>query len=226
MGPATFRPVAQRHRPTSAQAIRIAHAASAVLISLAACSSRTADPAQSQDAGADGGASDAAPDSGGTGGQSGGPCSGATCLPDEFCDWSYDWCTEKQIGTEGACRSRMTSCSATPVCACDGHVYETECAAYAAGVDIAGATPGGNRCWASEMPPGTFPCGPWYCEASTSYCYYGQGDRGDRSAECRSLPAACNGVGSCACLPVSSEAQCMTVEGNGTSGLLVQEFLQ
>lgn len=183
-----------------------------------ACSGSNADSDGKQDA-----ASDAA-GAGGSGGQTTGPCSGSTCSETEFCDWNYDWCIEQQTGTHGSCRPRNGSCVSDPVCGCDGTVYLTECAAHAAGVDIAGALPGGNRC--SETPVGTFPCGPWFCNASISYCRYREGDSGDRQVECRALPATCNGAGSCACLPPPSLGKCMTVQGNGVAGVLLLEWSQ
>lgn len=68
------------------------------------------------------------------------PCggiTGRTCGPDEYCDFLG---AQECGGTDamGVCRPRPEWCepASTPVCGCDGTVYESECSANAAGFDI------------------------------------------------------------------------------------------
>ncbi|MCC6668246.1 MAG: hypothetical protein IT375_31165 [Polyangiaceae bacterium] len=207
MGPARRGCDRRRHGPSSWLIACVALAL--------ACSGET--KSEGQTGGAGGSATGGAAGSGGGAGT--GPCSGETCTAQEFCDWQYDYCHGKPGYYSGACVSRNTGCSATPVCACDGQVYPTACAAHAAGYDLSGADPGKHSCSGAYTPAGTFPCGPWYCDAAKSYCYHGLGDMSDRKSECRDLPAACGGVASCDCLPPLGE--CLPVQGKGVTGYML-----
>lgn len=80
---------------------------------------------------------------------------GATCVvPDHRCSDSI---------RVGACVGPSPCASTTPACGCDGVTYTSECAARAAGVDV-------DADGACPAPPGTFECGPWFCQQATQQC--------------------------------------------------------
>ncbi|MFT3765414.1 MAG: hypothetical protein QM820_07865 [Minicystis sp.] len=163
---------------------------------------------------------------GGSGNDGGGePCGLDGCPDNQFCDYDYQWCGTPGFGEEGAfCKDRSADCKADiPVCGCDGKLYESQCAAQAAGTDIGGGHVGVELCDHALTPQGRFACGPWFCDAATTYCKYIEGDQGDRWMSCEPLPAACNGVGSCACIPAPTEGSCEMVDGNGVTGFVYYE---
>ncbi|MEZ4222957.1 MAG: hypothetical protein R3B13_18585, partial [Polyangiaceae bacterium] len=175
------------------------------------------------------GASGGTGNGGGTGGES--PdwpsCGKEVCGAEEFCDFMYDFCSIRPDQGGGpdlsrSCKKRDSTCdSATPVCGCDGVTYASQCAAQQAGVDIGGPVPGeSSKC--AVILPGHFPCGPLFCDASTSYCRYRYGDAGDRFVECVDWPPNC--AGTCACVP-KPVLQCLTVPGNGVTGVVDYSFM-
>src|SRR5213076_390582 len=91
----------------------------------------------------------------------------------------------------GACRARPRACDGpdSPVCGCDGHVYASECAASAAGVDL--AVNGG--CDRARTPRDFIACGARFCDARRSYCEIVLSDVVDPSTDytCKPLPPAC-----------------------------------
>jgi hypothetical protein len=171
--------------------------------------------------GADGGGGSAEPGLGEA-------CVADSCSEDQFCDDPYHRCGghSEDGSTFGSCALRSIECpQGVPVCGCDGQVYADACLAYEAGLDIHGREPGDSACGDELTPAGRFACGPWYCDASTSYCFYGIGDTEDLDVECRELPDDCAGVGSCDCVPANSLAECELVEGNGVTGVSITEDL-
>jgi hypothetical protein len=79
-------------------------------------------------------------------------------------------------------------------------VYDTECAAHAAGVDL--DVNGACR----ERVADWMPCGPRFCDAKTSYCELVLSDVAELPTDhtCKPLPTACLDAAaarSCACFP-------------------------
>ena len=83
------------------------------------------------------------------------PCPGGlVCVyPDHGCE---------QTTRVGTCQGEQP-CAATPSCGCDKLTYPSECAARKAGVDVAADKP-------CTAPPGTFDCGPYFCQTATEQC--------------------------------------------------------
>lgn len=126
---------------------------------------------------------------------------GAGCLADQFCELTPHLCGKgKKAGT---CRPKPLTCDGAraPVCACDGKVYDSACAAHAAGVDL--NVNGGCK----EPVADWLACGAHYCDARTSYCEIFLSDVFDLPTDyfCRPLPASCApGDGAsrgCECFP-------------------------
>jgi hypothetical protein len=151
-----------------------------------------------------------------------GPCLGSdVCGPGRYCSFSPALCGRGP--TPGSCKLRPASCTGdyAPVCACDGKVYDDECAAHLAGhdLDVTG------RCEA--VIPDWAPCGPRYCDARTSYCeiYLSDVFEIPTTYTCRPLPEACRpgagaardggaGAGAaptCSCFP--AETPCLSFCG-------------
>lgn len=153
------------------------------------------------------------------------------CDVNAICGDPYHHCSASEpaecIQVPGECPSDVL-----PSCGCDGHVYSSECEAHRAGVDLDWDT----RCGASAGPPGTIPCGPYYCDASTTYCHRTT-PRCYETAECRPLPAACSSSSpTCGCVhepdewcsetldspaQIGKHCECSLVDGNGATGLEV-----
>lgn len=173
------------------------------------------------------GASGASGQSGaaGTGGQGGGggsggegsPCGGITglqCGAAFYCDYPLDNCGEGDA--DGVCKARPQGCpnNYDPVCACGGTVAGNECGAFADGKDL----------WSKggcTAPEGLIACGAKFCQAASQYCQHTTSDVGSLPDDyiCRELPAACGGVGTCACLagePCIGSDLCTEANGGAT----------
>jgi Kazal-type serine protease inhibitor domain len=153
----------------------------------------------------------------------GAPClSNATCVPAEHCVFQPGLCGRGP--TPGQCRARPATCarSFSPVCGCDGQIYDGECAARAAGVDL-DVTGGCKKVildWA--------PCGARYCDVRTTYCeiYLSDVFEIPTTYTCRPLPLACRpaAVGAaapgCDCFPPKTpcHAFCGPLPTGGLTG--------
>ncbi len=156
--------------------------------------------------GVDGGTADAALDAGHEDATSavdasgvGAACGGAgdpACSADTYCEWSDNLCGSR---THGACatipRGVLCAISAAPVCGCDGNNYPGACEASQAGVDVSSNA-------SCPEPAGMFRCGWSYCQHDVDYCHAQVGGAVSNPGNyvCDPLPAACNGVSSCACV--------------------------
>jgi hypothetical protein len=122
------------------------------------------------------------------------PCGGLEgirCVAGGYCQMPYNTCDGPEMGVchdLGLCDS-----TSTPVCGCDGEIYDGYCLAAVVGADELG------RCTPRE---GTFACGSGFCDLATEYCivaYFAETPDLPRHG-CEALPAACNGTASCDCL--------------------------
>lgn len=148
-------------------------------------------------------------ETGGTGGTGGGGAAtggtstslGKTCTDNaecgagELCDWAF--CGDGQCG---ACEGAKMECSVgrkdcndkdRPVCACDGNVYATECAANAAGQRAM------TEQGACTPPAGTFACRAHFCAIDTEACVIEDGL--GQFDHCVPLDGSC-APDDCACL--------------------------
>ncbi|WP_437931529.1 hypothetical protein WMF37_20480 [Sorangium sp. So ce291] len=134
-------------------------------------------------------------------------CSGAICADDEFCYYPPGACG----GKDGACLLRPTTCQDdTQVCACDGGAYASACEAQRAGQSVAA----GEACAADAAPPGTFPCGSYFCRSADQYCEildepHEEPFKPPPQLFCHPIPASCMPDPSCDC--VSEAAGSMSV---------------
>lgn len=122
-------------------------------------------------------------------------CGGDQCDANDYCDFSLDSCAATADSTASCAVIPPGDCTAggdSPVCGCDGQVYDNIICAQQGGTDVSfagGCTP----------PAGTFACGHTFCDPSTSYC----DTREAPTAICMALPAACTANGAtptCDCL--------------------------
>ncbi|MEZ4297570.1 MAG: hypothetical protein R3B70_21595 [Polyangiaceae bacterium] len=155
---------------------------------------------------------------GGAGGTTGtttsdGPCGGIAgdeCNPAQYCEFSENGCGVGEA--HGTCVDKPDTCpdNVAPVCACDGRVYNNECEANAAGLDVSllGSCP---------TPNGTIPCGYAYCDIGEEYCQITGSDvPGEPNGyACIPLPNSCkNDTATCACLAdVSCGDMCKELDG-------------
>lgn len=148
----------------------------------------------------------------------GGPASAQACLSNAacgagaFCAFSPGLCGRGPV--PGTCQPRPTACAHTyaPVCGCDGNAHDDECAAHAAGVDL--AVYGGCKAALADWAP----CGPRFCDVRTSYCeiYLSDVFEIPTTYTCRPLPAACRAreagaPAACDCFP--SDTPCLSFCG-------------
>jgi hypothetical protein len=76
------------------------------------------------------------------------------------------------------------------VCGCDGNVYENECAAWAAGTHLDGAS------YACPPPADSYPCGYTFCRVGEEFCV----EQYEAAFTCAPLPDTCRGTNpDCAC---------------------------
>ena len=106
------------------------------------------------------------------------------------------------------------------MCGCDHHVYPSQCAAHAAGVDV--AVLGG----CGEQVRGKIACGARYCDARSTYCEIIVSDVLDLPSTytCRPLPASCaspdgSAPPQCSCFPRGTRCSdfCVAVETAGAT---------
>ncbi len=155
----------------------------------------------------------------GAGGNDGLCGGGSVCTDVQYCDWQSNQCGGGVLAT-GACKARPDVCPAVVdrVCACDGQIHSSPCAAAAVGQDI---DESGSGC---KPPAGTFACGPRFCTQGTQYCeaMIGGAVGLPGSYGCHMLPVACGATPTCACLV--GTAQCgncvMSADGDLTTRCL------
>ena len=93
------------------------------------------------------------------------------CDPDQFCALA------NSCLNPGSCRPRPMSCQmlpVEPVCGCDNVTYETECAAFEAGVRVSASAPcectSNSDCAMDEFCSATVCDGPGFCESRNVAC--------------------------------------------------------
>jgi len=150
-----------------------------------------------------------------SGGGGGAACGGPmllSCAATEYCDYADNGCG---IGDRtGTCKPRPDKCPlilARPTCACDGQIYQGDCIAYRAGVDL-------NAHGTCDLPQGSFACGYVQCTLANSYCERLPQASAADAYTCIGLPAACTAQpATCMCL--AGETCGKTCAGNATVGL-------
>lgn len=148
------------------------------------------------------------PDGGGDGAFCGG-IAGLQCDDAHYCDFRANGCGGDDSG--GTCMPRPPECAIGPdVCGCDGAIYQGECAAASAGVDLddrGTCAPSGN----------TFACGHLFCQPMNEYCQVSLDDTGGANFyQCIPNPGACPDVGAnCTCLAGESCGTSCAQTGTG-----------
>jgi hypothetical protein len=140
----------------------------------------------------------------------------AGCAANEYCVFTPGLCGK---GTRaGSCRPRPTECTTerSPVCGCDGEVYDTECQAGRAGVDL--SVRGGCQ----KLVPDWASCGSHYCDVTKSYCEIYLSDVFEIPTDyrCRPLPPECRPKSGtsreCDCFPANTP--CLSFCGHIVTG--------
>jgi len=129
------------------------------------------------------------------------------CSADAFCKPGGYACDDDFDDT---CTSRPSDCSSSPtkpVCGCDGVVYESRCAAEAAGV---GTTLYNSSC---TPPAGTFSCGNTFCTIDQEICV----EQLEVMLDCFAYPQGCDpSAPSCAtCTPEDLPGNCSCSDAEG-----------
>jgi hypothetical protein len=118
------------------------------------------------------------------------------CAAGSYCDDSGDGCF---AGGPGLCNLILGCDKASPACACDGSIYESECAAHEAGLDLA--------LKGCEVPAGGFFCNALVCLSGAQACIHGKGFV--TYDKCEDFPAACDpargGTPACSCFQQGCE---------------------
>ncbi len=114
--------------------------------------------------------------------------------PNEYADYADNLCGQ---GNMMQCSTRPAHCEGEPeqkVCACDGVAYDSACEAAILGTDLSVQ----QICTA---PPGTYPCGQFFCNTSAEYCEVHQtGQSSPDVYACNPIPPGCLANPSCDCL--------------------------
>ena len=123
-----------------------------------------------------------------------GPCSGSTCASHELCVDPTGYCGVPR-GDGLNCVEKPSACSdGAPACGCDGNVYDSQCAANIAGIDVGPA----STC---PAPAGYFPCHNQFCaEGLVCFTKLPPDDQTSPVFGCASPPSACADAPSCQCL--------------------------
>jgi hypothetical protein len=176
----------------------------ALLVSFGACSSGSA-PSPSG-----GGGSAAVGDAGAAGGSGlelppSTPCPPA-CGSGQYCNFGDRVCGAAQ--GSGRCAVVASGCVAdsSPVCGCDGQVYDSICQANAAGFDVS------TRPSDCEAPPNHVACNGLYCSTGQEACVHFVAPVDEWS--CEPLPDACKSTSAyCTCFGASSGCSCALEAG-------------
>jgi hypothetical protein len=147
-----------------------------------------------------------------------GCASNAACAADEQCVFTPQLCGKGS--RPGACQKKPAGCHGprAPVCGCDGKIYDTECEARAAGIDL--DVTGACR----ETVPDWIRCGAHLCDARASYCEIVLSDVFELPTDsvCKPLPASCLPHGDtargCDCFPQGT--RCLSFCGHIETGKL------
>lgn len=120
------------------------------------------------------------------------------CASGQYCKVADYSCGKGSV--PGKCVPIPTSCpgGGTQVCGCGAKTYASACAAAADGTDLSIA----GQC---STPPGTFPCGPYFCNTQTQVCRHTLDltkVHAQNSYQCITPPQGCQsgcGCNLCAC---------------------------
>jgi hypothetical protein len=147
--------------------------------------------------------------------------SNAACGEGRHCVFSPGLCGRGPV--PGRCEPRPASCETARAlaCGCDGKVYDNDCLAHAAGVDL--AVMGG----CDTTLPDWAACGPRFCDVRASYCeiYLSDVFEIPTTYTCRPLPVACRprdggAAPTCDCFPAGTpcHAFCGPLPTAGVTG--------